>query len=192
MNGPHPYSALTPDVVVSAVEALGHRCDGRILALYSYENRVYQVGREDSTPVVVKFYRPERWPAAILEEHEFALELARGDPGHRARRPADAVSLNTKDSVTPLSREVGAGELGRTTAADGSLPARIHANGAPHVSHRPPRLACWGRRRPIICSTPADPSHLKGLRIAGRRTLSLVEQGLTMPLSALRLRRLPR
>ena len=44
MNAPHPYSALTPDVVVSAVEELGHRCDGRILALNSYENRVYQVG----------------------------------------------------------------------------------------------------------------------------------------------------
>ncbi len=80
MNAPHPYSALTPDVVVSAVEALGHRCDGRILALNSYENRVYQVGREDTTPVVVKFYRPERWTdAAILEEHEFALELARAE-----------------------------------------------------------------------------------------------------------------
>ncbi len=80
MNAPHPYSALTPDVVVSAVEELGHRCDGRILALNSYENRVYQVGREDSTPVVVKFYRPERWTdAAILEEHEFALELARAE-----------------------------------------------------------------------------------------------------------------
>jgi Ser/Thr protein kinase RdoA (MazF antagonist) len=80
MNAPHPYSALTPDVVVSAVEALGHRCDGRILALNSYENRVYQVGREDTTPVVVKFYRPERWAdAAILEEHEFALELARAE-----------------------------------------------------------------------------------------------------------------
>ena len=92
MNAPHPYSALTPDVVVSAVEALGHRCDGRILALNSYENRVYQVGREDTTPVVVKFYRPERWPdAAILEEHEFALELARaeipGDCPGRPRRP---------------------------------------------------------------------------------------------------------
>ena len=49
----HPYESLTPDVVVSAVEALGHRCDGRILALNSYENRVYQVGREDTTPVVL-------------------------------------------------------------------------------------------------------------------------------------------
>jgi Ser/Thr protein kinase RdoA (MazF antagonist) len=76
----HPYSELTPDVVVAAVEALGHLCDGRILALNSYENRVYQVGREESTPVVVKFYRPGRWStAAIQEEHEFALELARAE-----------------------------------------------------------------------------------------------------------------
>jgi Ser/Thr protein kinase RdoA (MazF antagonist) len=55
MNAPHPYAALTPDVVVDAVEALGHVCDGRILALNSYENRVYQVGREEGDPVVVKF-----------------------------------------------------------------------------------------------------------------------------------------
>jgi Ser/Thr protein kinase RdoA (MazF antagonist) len=73
----HPYTALTPDVVVEAVEALGHACDGRILALNSYENRVYQVGREEGGPVVAKFYRPGRWTTpAILEEHEFALELA--------------------------------------------------------------------------------------------------------------------
>jgi Ser/Thr protein kinase RdoA (MazF antagonist) len=48
-----------------------------VLALGSYENRVYQVGREDSDPVVVKFYRPQRWSDdAIREEHAFALELA--------------------------------------------------------------------------------------------------------------------
>jgi Ser/Thr protein kinase RdoA (MazF antagonist) len=73
----HPYATLTPDVVVEAVEALGHRCDGRVLALNSYENRVYQVGREEGDPVVAKFYRPGRWTTpAIQEEHEFALELA--------------------------------------------------------------------------------------------------------------------
>jgi Ser/Thr protein kinase RdoA (MazF antagonist) len=76
----HPYSALTPDVVVGAVEALGGLCDGRVLALNSYENRVYQVGREDDVPVVVKFYRPGRWTTPqILEEHEFAAELARAE-----------------------------------------------------------------------------------------------------------------
>lgn len=76
----HPYDTLTPDTVIAAVEALGHLCDGRILALNSYENRVYQVGREEGGPVVVKFYRPGRWSTpAILEEHEFALELARAE-----------------------------------------------------------------------------------------------------------------
>jgi Ser/Thr protein kinase RdoA (MazF antagonist) len=74
---PHPYSRLTPDLILNALESLGPRCDGRLLALNSYENRVYQVGIEDSQPVVAKFYRPARWSdEQILEEHGFALELA--------------------------------------------------------------------------------------------------------------------
>lgn len=78
MNSPqsHPYSRLTPDVVLNALDALGLRCDGRLLALNSYENRVYQVGLEDAGAVVAKFYRPARWTdAQILEEHAFANEL---------------------------------------------------------------------------------------------------------------------
>lgn len=75
--GSHPYERLTPDVILRALEHRGFRCDGRLLALNSYENRVYQVGIEDSEPVVAKFYRPERWSdEAILEEHAFAQELA--------------------------------------------------------------------------------------------------------------------
>jgi Ser/Thr protein kinase RdoA (MazF antagonist) len=80
MDPEHPYTALTPDVVIDAVEAVGYHSDGRVLALNSYENRVYQVGREDAPPVVVKFYRPGRWSTpAILEEHEFARELDRAE-----------------------------------------------------------------------------------------------------------------
>jgi Ser/Thr protein kinase RdoA (MazF antagonist) len=79
MTDPHPYSRLTPDVVLNALDAAGLRCDGRLLALNSYENRVYQVGVEDdgaSALVVAKFYRPARWSdAQILEEHAFAAEL---------------------------------------------------------------------------------------------------------------------
>jgi Ser/Thr protein kinase RdoA (MazF antagonist) len=72
-----PYSALSPETVLDAIEALGFRCDGRVLALNSYENRVYQIGIEESDPVVAKFYRPNRWSdAAILEEHDFSLEMA--------------------------------------------------------------------------------------------------------------------
>lgn len=71
------YQLLLPDQILSAVESVGLRCDGRLLALNSYENRVYQVGCEDGPPVIAKFYRPGRWSdAAILEEHDFTLELA--------------------------------------------------------------------------------------------------------------------
>ena len=92
MNG-HPYSSLTPDAVLDALESAGVRGDGRLLGLNSYENA--QVGTRpsyargtgpsstatgDGAPssiVVAKFYRPARWTdAQILEEHAFALELA--------------------------------------------------------------------------------------------------------------------
>ncbi|MEM0955018.1 MAG: serine/threonine protein kinase [Pseudomonadota bacterium] len=76
----HPYEALTPECVMEAVESLGYVCDARLLALNSYENRVYQVGLEDETPIIAKFYRPGRWSQAqILEEHAFARELVEAD-----------------------------------------------------------------------------------------------------------------
>ncbi len=72
-----PYYRLNPDAVLQAIESTGLQCDGRLLALNSYENRVYQVGIEDSEPLVTKFYRPGRWSdEQILEEHDFALEIA--------------------------------------------------------------------------------------------------------------------
>jgi Ser/Thr protein kinase RdoA (MazF antagonist) len=71
-----PYAELSPEAVLDALEALKFRCDGRVLALNSYENRVYQIGVEDGEPVVAKFYRPGRWTdAAIREEHAFSTEL---------------------------------------------------------------------------------------------------------------------
>ncbi len=73
----HPYLDLTPDLILDAVESTGVRSDGRLLALNSYENRVYQVGIEDGKPLIAKFYRPQRWTTAqILEEHAFAQALA--------------------------------------------------------------------------------------------------------------------
>jgi len=79
-NARHPYEALTPDVVLDALAGVGLHGDGRLLALSSYENRVYQIHLEDpfeGSPIVVaKFYRPGRWSEAqILEEHAFACEL---------------------------------------------------------------------------------------------------------------------
>ncbi len=73
----HPFDQLTPDFIIDAVEAQDYWCDGRLLALNSYENRVYQVGIEDQDPVIVKFYRPQRWSRQqILEEHQLCFELA--------------------------------------------------------------------------------------------------------------------
>ncbi|HJU22185.1 MAG TPA: serine/threonine protein kinase [Casimicrobiaceae bacterium] len=72
-----PYAGLTPDLILDALDSVGIRGDGRLLSLNSYENRVYQVYREDEPPVVVKFYRPARFSdEQILEEHRFVHELA--------------------------------------------------------------------------------------------------------------------
>ena len=76
----HPYEPLTPDAVLDALASVGLYGDGRLLALSSYENRVYQVHLEDAFEgcaiVVAKFYRPGRWSEAqIAEEHAFAAEL---------------------------------------------------------------------------------------------------------------------
>jgi Ser/Thr protein kinase RdoA (MazF antagonist) len=157
-----PYDGLKPDVVLDALESVGLRCDGRQLALNSYENRVYQVGIEDGvpkdhsgplpppqapgppSPVVTKFYRPQRWSdAQILEEHAFVQELAEREipvvpplsieartlfsfAGFRfavyPRRGGRAPELDDPDTLEWLGRFIG----------------RIHAVGAiTAFAHRP-------------------------------------------------------
>jgi len=75
-----PYANLSPDLVLDAVEAMDLMTDGRLLALNSFENRVYQIGLEDAQPIVAKFYRPGRWTnAQIHEEHQFSFELKNQD-----------------------------------------------------------------------------------------------------------------
>jgi Ser/Thr protein kinase RdoA (MazF antagonist) len=76
MTQPAPYESLTPDTILDALESIGLEPSGSLLALNSYENRVYQAGLEDQSFIVVKFYRPERWSdAAIAEEHQFTQTL---------------------------------------------------------------------------------------------------------------------
>jgi Ser/Thr protein kinase RdoA (MazF antagonist) len=73
---PQPFSGLTPAVVLDAAAAVGLEPDGRLFALNSYENRVYQLGSGEQQRVL-KFYRPARWSdAQIAEEHQFTAELA--------------------------------------------------------------------------------------------------------------------
>ncbi len=76
----HPFELLTPSFLLDAIEITGRHCDGRLLALNSYENRVYQVGIEEQPPLIAKFYRPNRWSdEQILEEHQFCFELVKHD-----------------------------------------------------------------------------------------------------------------
>lgn len=90
----HPFDTLTPDLVLDAVESQGFISDARVLALNSYENRVYQVGIEGEQPLIAKFYRPDRWSdAAILEEHAFSFELVEHEVPVVAPLQQDGASL---------------------------------------------------------------------------------------------------
>ncbi|MCE9568441.1 MAG: serine/threonine protein kinase [Rhodocyclales bacterium] len=72
-----PFAGLRPERILDALESVGYRCDGALMALNSYENRVWQIGVEDGPPVVAKFYRPGRWSdAQIAEEHAFTAAMA--------------------------------------------------------------------------------------------------------------------
>ena len=126
----HPYDRLDPDMIIDAVESVGYRSDARLLALNSYENRVYQVGIEDGIPLIAKFYRPERWTEAqIQEEHRFSHELqdaeisvvapminAQGDTLHTyegfqfalfKRRGGYPPELDNLDNLLVLGRTLG-------------------------------------------------------------------------------------
>ncbi|MCX7552913.1 serine/threonine protein kinase [Marinicella sp. S1101] len=73
---PHPFDQLTPELILAAIESQQFAVDGSVTALNSYENRVYQIGMADDLPLIVKFYRPERWNTAqIQEEHDFCFVL---------------------------------------------------------------------------------------------------------------------
>jgi Ser/Thr protein kinase RdoA (MazF antagonist) len=79
-SAPAPFDALHPGAVFSAAESIGLEPSGRLFALNSYGNRVYQLGDEQGGLWVLKFYRPARWSnAQIEEEHAFTFELARAE-----------------------------------------------------------------------------------------------------------------
>ncbi len=80
MTSDTAYADLSPGSVLDAIDSLGLRCDGTLLQLNSFENRVFQIRLEDGSLRIAKFYRPGRWSdAAIGEEHAFTLELAAHD-----------------------------------------------------------------------------------------------------------------
>ena len=91
-----PYQDLTPDTILDALESVGLEPSGSLLALNSYENRVYQAGLEDRSFVIVKFYRPNAGatrpslririhPNSFDEELSVVTPMALADAGSESR-----------------------------------------------------------------------------------------------------------
>ncbi len=131
-----PYADLSPDRILASLESVDFACDGRILALNSYENRVYQLGVEDGGFVVAKFYRPGRWTdEGIREEHRFTWELVDNDLPIVAPIEVDGETLHEHAGFrfTVYPRQGGRWpELGRREERElmGRFVGRIHAVGA--------------------------------------------------------------
>ena len=138
------YAGLQPEHIIDALESLELRCDGRFLALNSYENRVYQIGIEDGAPLVAKFYRPQRWSNdAIFEEHEFSMQLSDAELPVVAPLEFNGETLHTSG---PFRFAVFERRGGRSPDLDnlellrqlGRFVARIHAIGeTQEFAHRP-------------------------------------------------------
>lgn len=140
----HPYSELSPDLIMDALEIVGLYSDYRLYPLNSYENRVYQVGIEDSSPVIVKFYRPGRWTQAqILEEHALLQHLSDNDVSVAAPLIINEQSLFEYQgfhfSVTPKLRGDApeAGDLDQLYSLGELIGAMHHASADIELVHRP-------------------------------------------------------
>jgi Ser/Thr protein kinase RdoA (MazF antagonist) len=140
-----PFTGLTPDTVLDAAGSVGLDVDGRLFALNSYENRVYQLGSPDGA-LVLKFYRPARWTdAQIQEEHEFTAELASAELPVAAPVSIEGRTLfefgGFRFAAFPWMRG-RAPELDALDARQilGRSLARIHQVGALRTFQRRPRL----------------------------------------------------
>jgi Ser/Thr protein kinase RdoA (MazF antagonist) len=183
----HPYEKLTPDLILDAISATGLQPSGHLLTLNSYENRVFQVGIEEQAPMVAKFYRPERWSdAQIIEEHEFAAELAAAEipvvaPWHSAsgqtlfhhggfrlalfpRRGGRAPEPGDLDQLEWIGRFIG----------------RIHLAGQARPFVHRPRLDTrdmgWIARDTVLCSELLPSEQRAGYAAVSQALLARVEQ----------------
>lgn len=165
-----PFASLTPDALLDALEAIGLPCDGGVMALNSYENRVYQVGVEDGPPVIAKFYRPERWTdAAIEEEHAFLLELEEREIPVVAPMRLQGKTLNEAGGfrIAVFPRRGGrAPELEDEEVLRwmGRFMARIHAVGALKPFESRPSIdpvSYGSQARDLLLQTPFIPMELE-------------------------------
>jgi Ser/Thr protein kinase RdoA (MazF antagonist) len=141
-----PYYRLGPDQLIRLVESVGLPCDGRLQALNSYENRVYQVGIDDAQPLVIKVYRPGRWTdEQILEEHRFALQLAKAEIPVVPPRHYDGKTLHFHAGFRFALFERKGGhapelDMKETRVRLGQLLGRVHAVGSQQAFKLRPEL----------------------------------------------------
>lgn len=179
MSEAAPYADLTPDRVLDAVAACGLWPDGRLLALNSYENRVWQVGIEDAAPVIAKFYRPGRWSdAAIVEEHAFSQELADAELPVVAPLRFDGRSLLQHEGYRYALAPRHGGRAPTLESSDqlewlGRLIARMHTVGAAAPFAHRARLdrasMVQQPMRAVLGSTLLPPSLADAYRAAATR-----------------------
>jgi Ser/Thr protein kinase RdoA (MazF antagonist) len=77
-----PWQSLSYDAILNTVEkTTGLRLSNLLIERNSYINRVYELSLRDSDEnVIVKFYRPNRWTEAMInEEHDFLNRLHQGE-----------------------------------------------------------------------------------------------------------------
>src|SRR6185312_14538757 len=134
-----------PERVLDAAGSVGLDPDGRLFALNSYENRVYQLGSAEGT-LVLKFYRPARWgDTQILEEHRFAAELAAAELPVAAPKAISGQTLfrhrEFRFAAFPYLRGA-APELDAPEAREllGRSLARLHQVGARRPFERRPEI----------------------------------------------------
>ena len=194
----HPFATLGPDQVLDAVESLGLVSDARVLALNSYENRVYQVGIEDGEPLIAKFYRPQRWSdAAIREEHAFTEELAEAEVPVVAPLRRDGESLfehgGFRFALFPRrgGRAPEPGDLDQLYRL-GQLLGRLHAIGAsrPFRERETLTVANFGHASlATLRDSPLLPASLRADYVAAAQALleRLDRLFVATPYSAIRL-----
>lgn len=212
------FAHLQPHDVLSALDSVGLRGDGRLLQLNSYENRVFQVFLESGEAVVAKFYRPGRWTdAQILEEHAFALELEREEVPAVAPMALKAASpteqkacVMVADATSTLATWTHGTETwrfavcprkaGRAPEIDdedtlrwiGRFVARLHAVGARHpfTHRRTLNVATWGwaNQRWLLDHGVVTPGELAAWEDASSRALAAAEAAFAAAGSVQRIR----
>ncbi|MBT8128403.1 MAG: serine/threonine protein kinase [Gammaproteobacteria bacterium] len=166
----HDYNALEPDTILQAVDSAGFSSSGRMLALNSYENRVYRVELEEGAPLVAKFYRPGRWSdEGIVEEHAFAQELAADEIPVIAPLAFDGETLlqygGYRFALYPLQGGRWPDlEYSEDMIWMGRFIARIHVHGSRRLFRHRPQISIQRLGRDALTFLLANdfiPSHLE-------------------------------